>query len=61
MSVYFYTGVPNYETVRHTLSLLVYGTHVFGTKQFPVYVRLSDGDWIVHVLVGVWQMKVWLL
>ena len=26
-SVYFHTGVPNYETVRHTSSLLVYGTH----------------------------------
>jgi len=27
--VYLYTGVLNYETVRHTSSLLVYGTHTY--------------------------------
>jgi hypothetical protein len=36
-------------------------THIFDIKQFPMYVRLSDGDWSIHILVGVWQMKVWLL
>jgi ribosomal protein S13 len=46
----------NYETVRHTSSLLVNGTHththtrarVFGIKQFPVYVNCR-----MHVLVFV--------
>jgi hypothetical protein len=36
--------VLNYKTVWH-MGLLVYGTHTyFNIKQFPVYIRLMDGD-----------------
>ena len=60
--VYLYTGVLNFEIVKHTSSLLVYGTHTyFDIKQSYVYVRLLDDDWNIHALVGVWQLKVWLL
>jgi len=56
-SVYLYTGVLNYKTVWH-MGLLVYGTHTyFNIKQFPVYIRLMDGDWSIHVLVDVWDMS----
>jgi len=47
-----YTGVLNYETVKHTSS--VYGTHThFDIKQFHVYVRLLVAHWNIHSLAGV--------
>ena len=34
-------------------SVLYIGSTFLKVKQFPVCVRLTDGDWNIHVLVGV--------